>query len=333
MTISPQKMSAVPELPVAGKISVVIPTYNNAHFLPEALDSVFAQTFGDVEIIVVNDGSTDNTREVVRAYGRTLIYVEQENSGPARARNKGVSFARGEYVAFLDADDVWMPDKLEQQMGVFSLNQNAALVYSQVVEFDEVSRRESPPRPRQVYSGSLFDRLLIEGLIPLPSVIIKKSVIREVGGFDEGLFTAEDTNLWIKVARKNEIVGIDKPLVRRRLHSGNISARLDINVGTLENLDRIVHLFPETAPYRYLPMKKAYINRGMRLVQDYFHESHYERCHATCRKLASILPFEKRVLLFWLVTLLPPSVIDRLRKIRQPFWGSSSLTHNRPPSL
>ncbi len=312
------KHNAVPMRKETPLISVIIPAYNNGQFLREALSSVFAQGMSpEIEIIVVNDGSTDNTAEIIRGYGSSLIYVEQKNSGPAAARNAGVALAGGEYIAFLDADDVWAPTKLEEQMRIFSLRPEAALVYCQFESFGQSYDVGASPWPKKVYSGRLFDKLLVESFIPLPSVVIKTSVIRALGGFDEDLLTAEDTNLWIRVARSHEIAGIEKALVKRRLHGNNLSERVDIHVGTLDNLDRVVRLFPDTEPSRCPQMKKAYVSRGTELVKEYFYKSQYAKCHETCKRIRAVSPYDGLIFRYWLATLLGPALIERLRKMRR----------------
>ena len=104
------------------KISVIIPTYNTAHYLQEAIESVLAQTYTDFELIVIDDGSTDNTKEVVAPYLDRIVFLETENNGPSKARNRAIRESSCEYVAFLDADDIWYPDKLDRQMTLLSKN-------------------------------------------------------------------------------------------------------------------------------------------------------------------------------------------------------------------
>jgi glycosyltransferase involved in cell wall biosynthesis len=116
------------------KISVIIPTYNSANYLPEAIESVLAQTYKNFEIVVIDDGSTDNTKEVVVPYLDQIVFLETENGDPAKARNHGIRKSSGEYVAFLDADDIWCPDKLERQLAYFSKNPHYHLVFSDAYE-------------------------------------------------------------------------------------------------------------------------------------------------------------------------------------------------------
>ena len=118
-------------------VSVIIPAYNSADFIDEALKSVFDQTYKDLEIIVVDDGSTDDTRAVLEKYGDRVNYHYQDNNGPASARNRGIKLARGKYIAFLDADDLWLPTKLEKQVALFKNRENLGFVTTGVCSFDE----------------------------------------------------------------------------------------------------------------------------------------------------------------------------------------------------
>ncbi len=249
--------------------------------------------------------------------------MEQENAGPASARNKGISLAKGEYVAFLDADDIWLPHKLEEQMKILSSRPEVALVYSQMANFDEVTGKQFPPWPKNLYSGRVFDQLLVESFVLLSSVVIRSSVLREVGGFDEGLATAEDTNLFIRIARKFDFRGLDAVQVRRRIHDSNLSERVDISIGTLENLDRLIELFPETDPRHYPQMKKAYVAKGTELIREYFHKAEYAKCHDACEKVKLVSPRERAVLIYWFTTLLPSPFLNKLRKVRRMFDGLS----------
>lgn len=300
-------------------VSIIIPTYNSARYLPEALESAFNQTYGNIEIIVVNDGSTDDTRQIMDRFASRVTYIEQDNGGPARARNAGISRARGEYVAFLDADDLWMPHKLEEQMEIFRLYPGTRAVYCQVIRFDEASRKEFPPWPARVYSGSVFEKLLLENFISMPSLVAEASVLREIGGFDERLNTAEDQNLYMRIAYKYEIRGISKALVRRREHQDSLSERSNVQFGTLDNLDRIVQMFPDVRPEIYEPMKTAYVWRGTNLLRWYFSRSEYSKCLETCNRLRRVAPYDKTILGYKLLTMLPPPFLNLLKRTKRRF--------------
>ena len=243
-------------------ISVIIPTYNSAPYLSEALDSVLAQTHTRIEVLVIDDGSTDNTAAVMAGYTDRTVYIKQMQSGPSRARNRGIAKAKGAYTAFLDADDMWLTSKLEKQLSVLKQNPEAGLVYSKSVDFHDRTGKELRVYPREMHSGMLFDLLLESPLFGLPSVIVRTQILKELGGFDEGLTTAEDTHLYLRIARNHKIIGTPDILVKRRIHDHNLSNRVDVDIGTLSCLDRIVRLFPETNPRIYPAMSMAYREQG-----------------------------------------------------------------------
>jgi glycosyltransferase involved in cell wall biosynthesis len=206
-------------------ISVIIPTYNSAHYLGEAIKSVLAQTYKDLEIIVIDDGSTDNTKEIVKTYADRIIFLQQANSGPAKARNFGIQKSSGEFVAFLDADDVWYPEKLERQMEMFLKNPQYGLIHS-----DALIRTVDNSQPDRLWfdfkrrnkSGMVFSDLLAECFIILSSAIIRRQCLEETGCFDENVVPWEGYDLWLRVTYSYPIGFVNAPLFVRRLHSSNL---------------------------------------------------------------------------------------------------------------
>jgi glycosyltransferase involved in cell wall biosynthesis len=207
------------------KISVIIPTYNMASYLPEAIESVLAQTYKDLEIIVIDDGSTDNTKEVVVPYLNRIQFLELANGGPSKARNCAIRRSSGEYVAFLDADDTWYPDKLERQMAIFSYRPNHNLVYSDALITSTNDSQEDRlwfSYKRRVKSGWVFSYLLNENFITLSSVIVKRDCLERAGLFDEDLKCWEGYDLWLRIAFENQIGIVNAPLFLKRLHGSNL---------------------------------------------------------------------------------------------------------------
>jgi len=206
------------------KISVIIPTYNSASYLPEAIESVLAQTYENYEIIVIDDGSTDNTKEVVVPYLDQIVFLQIENGGPAKARNHGIRYSIGDYVAFLDADDIWYPIKLDRQMTLFKKNPQYGLMYSDV----SYARTYSSQKGRTFHSyckhvkeGRIFSELLHECFIALSSVIVKRDCLERVGLFDENCELWQGYDLWLRIAFENQIGLVNEPLYYRRIHEEN----------------------------------------------------------------------------------------------------------------
>lgn len=201
-------------------VSVVIPAYNTAAYIAEALDSVFAQTYKDFEVIVINDGSPDTEalEKALQPYLDRIVYIRQENHGPSAARNAGIRCAQGEFVAFLDSDDAWFPCYLCEQLKFLSNSPKATMVYSDAMLFGE-----SPLSGKSFFetfppkSPANFENLLNRGSIMTQCVIVRKKVLFEAGLFDEEFFLLEDIHLWLRIAHlSGEILCNKQVLARRR---------------------------------------------------------------------------------------------------------------------
>jgi glycosyltransferase involved in cell wall biosynthesis len=203
------------------RVSVIIPTYNAADFVREAIDSALAQTCTDLEVIVVDDGSTDQTPDLLASYGTRIRAHRQHNAGVSAARNTGLQLATGTWIAFLDADDVWAPHKIEKQLAVGE----GAWVYTNRFNFDargvhaDVQSAVTP-----MPEGDVFLPLLMRGnFITLSSVLIRKSIIDRFGGFcDERC--CEDWDLWLRVAQDHPVRYLEEPLLRYRFSPTSLSA-------------------------------------------------------------------------------------------------------------
>jgi len=210
------------------RVSVIIPTYNSAQFVTQAVESVLAQTYGDVETIVVDDGSTDNTRSALARYGGNIRYIYQENGGPAAARNTGVAASRGAFLLFLDSDDLILARKLELQTSFLEENPSYGLVYSAWQQISEDGRHLlGEVRPRK--QGLLLKEILCRELFFfLGTALLRRTCLETVGPFDESLRWGEDADLWLRLARAGVAFGyIDLPLFQYRFHSASITAQVD----------------------------------------------------------------------------------------------------------
>ncbi len=197
---SPQIKTATP------KVSVIIPAYKTAHFISNCLDSVFAQTFQDLEAIVVNDGSPDTPElekvlaAYIERYGDRLVYLKQENKRAAGARNNAIRHARGEYVAFLDSDDTWMPDHLANQMKLFAGDPSLGLTYSNGLVGMPGKEREFMKKCPS-HGEATFGSLLVERCqIPISTVVARRDAIIKAGMFDETLLRCDDYDMWVRTA-------------------------------------------------------------------------------------------------------------------------------------
>lgn len=196
-TISAPKVgSATP------KVSVIIPTYKTAHFIAACLDSVFAQTYQDLEAVVVNDGSPDTPEleKVLAPYMDRIVYIKQENKRTAGARNNAIRHARGEFVAFLDSDDVWMPDHLASQMELFTQDPSLGLTYSNGLVGTPEEKREFMLRCPSTGEATFASLLVERCQIPISTVVARKDAIVRAGMFDEKLARCDDYDMWVRTA-------------------------------------------------------------------------------------------------------------------------------------
>jgi glycosyltransferase involved in cell wall biosynthesis len=209
-------------------VSAVIATYNYGHYLPDALESALAQTLRNLEILVIDDGSTDNTPEVVRPYlaDPRLRYERLDHAGLSRARNTGIRLSRAPMIAFLDADDIWLPHKLERQVPLFQENPEVGVVYSRRLLIDP-SRKELPYRQPSLYRGRVLAELFLNNFACASSAVVRRTVLDEVGGFDEQLPQAEDYDLWLRVALRFAFDYVDEPLVKYRKGHASLSQQGD----------------------------------------------------------------------------------------------------------
>jgi glycosyltransferase involved in cell wall biosynthesis len=205
-------------------VSVIIPTYNCAPSVGAAIESALRQTYQDFEIVVVDDGSEDNTEQIARRFGKKVAYVKQNQAGPAAARNYGIRISSSKYIAFLDADDIWDPRKLEEQVRVLDEDLEIGLVCSDfAVTSDDGSVSPSYLKDcRHARSGYVFNEVIQENFILTSSVLLRRSCLSEVGMFDEALMRSEDRDLWLRVSYRWKVRILPKPLVVKRNRPDNL---------------------------------------------------------------------------------------------------------------
>ena len=228
-----------------GYVDVVIPAYNAEKYIRECLNSAFNQTYKNINIIVVNDGSSDSTDEILNEYKDRITIINQKNSGPSRARNVGIQAGEGEFIAFLDSDDLWTENKLELQVNFFNTHLNIDMVFANMLIFDDnrivessylekIQRKEYYPHNEQNFYNTLvaqkeqledpFGMLIIANFIPTSTVMIKKKLlVRHKILFDEKISSVEDLDFWMRVCIVGKIGFIPEILKRKREHSTNIS--------------------------------------------------------------------------------------------------------------
>lgn len=209
-------------------VSVVIPTRNRGAYILQALESVFAQTYPDYEIIVVDDGSEDETAEILQPLAKAgkLRYITQPASGVSAARNRGVAEAAGRYIAFLDSDDLFMPSKLEKQVALFERHPQLGFVHCWFSKFDDAGR-DLGLRDTSRFDGQIYPAMLQEWdvLMAMPCMLMRKDALQAAGGFDTAMRWGEDLDLWRRMAMRHPVSLVREDLVGVRVHGSNISTQ------------------------------------------------------------------------------------------------------------
>jgi len=222
-------------------ISIVMAAKNYAKFLPQAVESAFAQTHADWELIIIDDGSTDATPEVVKPYlaDPRVKYVRSDYLGQSRAKNLGARLSKGEFLAYLDADDAWEPTKLEKQLKLFD-RPEVGVVFSGRKLIDEAGKITGTP-PANFPRGKVLEAIFTQNFVCFSTVILRREVFDYVGGFDPGIDLAIDYDLWLRVAKHYEFDYVPEPLVLYRTGHGNLSQKLSDRVATaLSIMERAV---------------------------------------------------------------------------------------------
>jgi len=222
------------------KVSVIIPTYNRALMLKEAIDSVWAQDFQDFELIVVDDGSTDQTSEILNAYREDITLLRQPNQGVSSARNAGIKAASGSLVAFLDSDDLWLPQKLARQVDFFIANPEAQICQTEETWIRN-NVRVNPKKRHKKLSGLIFEPSLNLCLVSPSAVMIRHSLFKTVGLFDESLPACEDYDLWLRISCQYPIHLIETPLIiKRGGHADQLSSSPRLDKYRIQSITKVI---------------------------------------------------------------------------------------------
>lgn len=212
------------------KASIIMPCYNHAAFLAESIESILCQSFGDLELIVVDDCSSDGSKDIIIKFAaednRVVPVFHELNGGEAKSRNDALRLARGDFIGFCDSDDLWEKNKLSEQINYFRLNPEIGVVHSDSLIINESSeptgeRFSTLFKQGKILEGNLFLELCIRNSINVPTVILRKKCISEAGFFEEGFLYLTDWIYWTKVAKTNLFGYINQPLARYRVHSGS----------------------------------------------------------------------------------------------------------------
>jgi glycosyltransferase involved in cell wall biosynthesis len=234
------KMERMNEIDQKPHASVIIPTYNRGPMIKQAIDSVLAQDYTEFELIVVDDGSSDDTSDVLDAYGNVIKVLYQKNKGVSAARNRGIAEASGTYIAFLDSDDLWLPQKLSTQIQFFNQTPDALICQTEELWIRN-GLRVNPKKRHKKPSGMMFKPSLELCLVSPSAVMLKRSLFDTVGRFDETLPACEDYDLWLRISCRFPIHLIDTPLiVKRGGHDDQLSSRPGLDKFRIKAIEKII---------------------------------------------------------------------------------------------
>ncbi len=275
-------------------ISVIIPTYNNEKFIAETIESVLSQTYKDYEIIVIDDGSTDNTCEILLPYMDKIRYHYKKNGGIASATNAGIKLSKAKYVAFLDHDDLWVPDKLKTQIECFNKNPKIGLAYSKYSTFK--NGKTLRKKPRKGYTGWIFSELISKSFILTSTVMVKTECLDVVGNFDEFFTLAVADELFLRIAMNYQCFFIDKELTKYRIHDRNASR----NVITYDK--ELVEVYKKFYDNNYnlskkdkKLLKKRIARYSLKVAKVLCRQGQLEESKKYQKEAHNYLPFYKRI--------------------------------------
>jgi glycosyltransferase involved in cell wall biosynthesis len=308
-------------------VSVVVPTYNGLQYVHEAISSALAQDFTDHEVIVVDDGSTDGTAEVVERQFPGIRVLKQRNRGAAAARNAGVRLARGRYVAFLDDDDAWEPTKLSSQVSLFRSRPELAMVFTNW----RAIREDGVPVPLRdrgfLLKGDMVKNIFLYSGVATPTVMVKKEVLIHAGLFDEGLHIGEDDNMWMRIALDWPVGHVSDVLVRVRVRSGSVSHDgATFFHGVQQHLEVMQRSYPrlwEHLGSKALRSKQCTIHR----IAGYYYFERGDLRQARRHLRASLRNAPTMASLRLLaMALLPLQLVEALRKAKRRWFPNVRLT-------
>lgn len=301
------------------QVSVVIPTYNAASVLAQAIDSVLAQTYRAFEIIVIDDGSSDSTPELLRAYGNRVRGIRQDNAGVYAARNRGVRAAHGRYIAFLDADDIWLPAKLERQIDILDKQPAFPVVHTDAALIDAEGRllkAATNPR-RQSVNGHVFEEFFRSNMavILLSTVMLRRECFDKTGFFDERYRSVVDQVFFLRLAWDFPIYFIPEPLVKYRVTPGSLSrGNVGRNLRIREELLReFIAEHPEYFGVRPKLLRDKWRSFHLDAAGQLWNAGQYAAAH---RYFSTVRAVSPRAFLFWLLTRLPESLLHSLSRRR-----------------
>jgi glycosyltransferase involved in cell wall biosynthesis len=301
-------------------VSVIIPCYNAENTIEETVKSVLAQTYQDFEVIVVDDGSTDQSREIVESFGKQVKLIKQDHSGRSSiARNTGIKAAGGNYFAFVDADDLWLPTKLDEQLTL--LRQEGTLwCYCDVLCFRDADKLEIGKYSELFYTGKsgwMGKDQLLGNRVCSPSPLVHRDIINHVGGFDESLVSREDWDLWLRISFEYPVSYVNKVLARYRVHEKSKTYAMDPGF-TFKNHQTIIEKIAKMYPEEVADLRPVALAHYAFIVsKTYWLINNYASAQEMAEKAKKWAPRNRKYKLFYLIYKSPPFILNTFLKLRK----------------
>jgi glycosyltransferase involved in cell wall biosynthesis len=275
-------------------VNVIIHTFNNEKFIAETVESVLSQTYNDYEIIVVDDGSEDGTRDALLPYMQKIRYHYKENGGIASAKNAGVRLSDTAFIAFLDHDDLWVPDKLKIQMEHFNSNPQLGLVYAKYTSFR--NDEELRTKPEKGYSGWIFKKLLSKSVIQTSTVVVRRECLNAVGPYDESFKLADEYDMFLRVAKRFQCGFVDKALTRYRVHDRNASRNdLLFDKENLRVFKKVYNGYTDLDEKEKKILRKRIAMYSIKVAGGLYNQGQLEESMKYQKEAREYLPFYKRI--------------------------------------
>ena len=256
-------------------VSVIIPAFNAEEYIAETLDSVLAQTYRDYEILIIDDGSTDGTRRVLGDYEKQIRIIQKENGGPASARNVGIQHAQGEYLAFLDSDDLWHPEKLQRQVDLLDSSPRIGLVHTARIYFEDDNPTCETLREiaEEDQAEDAFARLFRRNFIGNSTVMARRECFGEVGPFNEApeFLGTEDYEMWLRIAHRYPVAYIGELLSKYRLRQGQLSSKIEkAYQNEVHVIQQALRIFPDLQKRTDMSVEERLGLLAFEYGRDYF---------------------------------------------------------------
>jgi glycosyltransferase involved in cell wall biosynthesis len=294
------------------RVTVIIPTHNRASLLPRAINSVLAQTFTDFELFVVDDASNDETAQVIQGFSDPRItYIRHEvNRGESESRNTGIRNARGEYIAYLDDDDEWVPEKLDKQVKVMDSSPPETGVVYTGCDYVELGTGRKLGTQKVYQRGRVLEHLLTKNFLPGPTALVRKKCFQKVGEYDPTVRYGPDWEMWIRIARYFDFEAIPEPLYRYSIHTNQLTANFELHIAGHE---RILELHSDL----YRSHAKAHGRQLTQLGLAYYLCGNPVKARVVLRHALRRYPFYMRAYKLFLLSFLSENSFHRVLAVRE----------------